>query len=111
MSLCMLDIQDRANTRLLTIIDIEQLNFFLVFSHPFLNWLAVRHSQIIENQNTFLPASLISAFRNSISLSELNASSMIIQRVLPWLVIVTIIDSYWHVPPTAKVTGVLPISA
>lgn len=41
-------------------------------------------------------------------LSELNASSMIIQRALPWLVTVAIINSFWRVPPTAKVTGVLP---
>ncbi|RFC38338.1 MAG: hypothetical protein DID90_2727552701 [Candidatus Nitrotoga sp. LAW] len=67
---------------------IEQLNFFLVFVRPFLDRLAVRHSQVIEDQNTFLPASLVRASRNSISLSELNALSMIIQRVLPWLVMV-----------------------
>jgi hypothetical protein len=36
---------------------------------------------------------------------------MIIQHVLPWLVTVAIIDSFWRVPPTAKVTGVWPLGA
>lgn len=45
------------------------------------------------------------------SLSELKASSIIIQRVLPRLVTVAIIDNFWRVPPTAKVTGVLPAGA
>ena len=42
---------------------------------------------------------------------RLNASSMIIQRVLPWLVTVAIIDSFWRVPPTAIATGVFPDTA
>ena len=37
-------------------------------------------------------------------LSELNDSSMIIQRVLLWLFTEAIIDSLWRVPPTANVT-------
>lgn len=45
------------------------------------------------------------------SLSASNASSMIIQRVLPWLVTVAIMESFWRVPPTAMVTGVLPAGA
>src|SRR5450759_4254839 len=36
---------------------------------------------------------------------------MIIQRVLPWLVTVAIIGSFWRVPPTAKVTSVLRFGA
>ena len=36
---------------------------------------------------------------------------MIIQRALPWLVTVAIIESLWRVPPTAMATGVWPAGA
>ena len=52
-----------------------------------------------------------SACRNSKSRAWLNAPSMIIQLARPRLVTVEIIESFWRVPPTAIVTGVLPRGA
>jgi hypothetical protein len=50
--------------------------------------------QIIDNQKYFLTGVLDKSLKNSISLSALKASSMIIQRALPWLVTVAIIGSF-----------------
>jgi hypothetical protein len=90
---------------------IEQLDLISTPFNPSLDRLAVMDSQVIENQKHFFPASWIKACKNSISLSEFNESSMIIQSVLPLVVTVAIIDSFWRVPPTANVTGVLPSGA
>lgn len=55
---------------------VKKLDLVLVFFHPVFDRFAVMHPQIVEDEEHF-PA------RISISLSALNASSIIIQRALP----------------------------
>lgn len=74
--------------------EIKRLDQVFKFSNPSLKWLAVMKTQIIENQEDLFIGILDKATRNSMSLSELNASLMIIQRVLPWLVTVAIVDIF-----------------
>ena len=80
---------------------VEHLDHFPVFFQPCFDWLAVMHPQVVQNQEDFSAGILDQRLKKFNQLPELNASSAIIQRALPWLVTVAIIDSFWRVPLTA----------
>ena len=60
---------------------VKHFHLLDVLGQPRLHRLAVVHAQVVQNQEHLARASLISASKNSISRSQLNALSVIIHGI------------------------------
>ena len=90
---------------------VKKLNLILPFCPPSLDQFAVMHPQVIQDQEDFFARIFYQSLQKFNQLVGIKGLFMIIQRVLPWLVTVAIMESFWRVPPTAIATGVLPAGA
>lgn len=63
---------------------VEEFDLVLALSHPCLDRFAVMHPEVVKNQEHLFAGVLEQCCQElNVSLPELKASSMIIQRVLP----------------------------